>query len=86
MGKGDYRDLCRPLINKLPPFKGLDIRFLIISPIKGRGFANQGSTLAASISPGGQVLQMLNGSEDKILGYVLPKGSMYPIIRYLSFG
>ena len=33
------------MINEPPPLKGLNIRIPIISPIKGRGFANQGSTL-----------------------------------------
>ena len=35
----------RPMINEPPPFKGPNIRFPIIIPIKGRGFINQGSTL-----------------------------------------
>ena len=33
------------MINKPPPFKGLDIRITIMIPIKGRGFINQGSGL-----------------------------------------
>ena len=33
------------MINKPPPFKGLNIRIPIVIPIKGRGFINQGSTL-----------------------------------------
>ena len=33
----------RPMINKPPPFKGLDIRIPTILPIAGRGFMNQGS-------------------------------------------
>ena len=37
---------CRPLINKPPPFKGLNIGNPIIVSIKGRGLINQGSTLA----------------------------------------
>ena len=36
---------CRPMINKPPPFKGLDIRIPIIIPIKGREFINEGSAL-----------------------------------------
>ena len=36
---------CRPMINKPPPFKGLNIRIPILIPIKGRGFLNQGSGL-----------------------------------------
>ena len=36
---------CRPVTNKLSPFKGLTIRIPIIIPIKGRGFINQGSGL-----------------------------------------
>ena len=30
------------MINKPPPFKGLNIRIPIIIPIKGSGFINQG--------------------------------------------
>ena len=37
---------CRPMINKPPPFKGLNIRILMIILAKGRGFINQGSALA----------------------------------------
>ena len=33
------------MMNKPPPFKGLNIRIVIIIPTKGRGFINQGSTL-----------------------------------------
>ena len=33
------------MIDKPPPFKGLNIRIHIIIPIKGRGFINQGSKL-----------------------------------------
>ena len=33
------------MINKPPPFKGLNIRIPIIIPIKGKGFVIQGSTL-----------------------------------------
>ena len=33
------------MINKPPPFEGLDIRIPILIPIKGRGFMNQGSGL-----------------------------------------
>ena len=33
------------MINKPPPFKGLDSRIPIIIPTKGRGFIHQGSTL-----------------------------------------
>ena len=33
------------MINKLTPFKGLNIRIPIIIPIKGRGFTNHGSGL-----------------------------------------
>ena len=33
------------MINKPPPFKGLNIRIPIITPIMGRGFINHGSTL-----------------------------------------
>ena len=33
------------MINKPPPFKGLNIKIPIIIPIKGRGFINKGSTL-----------------------------------------
>ena len=31
------------MINKPPPFKGLDSRMSIVIPIKGRGVINQGS-------------------------------------------
>ena len=40
------------MINKPPPFKRLDTRIPIIVPIKGRGFINQGSTLAGLIEGG----------------------------------
>ena len=33
------------MIDKPPPFKGLDIKITIIIPIKGRGFINLGSGL-----------------------------------------
>ena len=33
------------MINKPPPFKGLNIRIHTIVPIKGRGFINHGSGL-----------------------------------------
>ena len=33
------------MIDKHPPSQGLNIRIPIISPIKGRGFINHGSTL-----------------------------------------
>ena len=33
------------MINKPPPFKGLNVRIPIIIPIKGRGFINHGSGL-----------------------------------------
>ena len=36
---------CRPMINKPPPFKGLNIRIPIIIPVKRRGFINHGFTL-----------------------------------------
>ena len=37
------------MINKPPPFKGLNIRIPITTPIKGRGFINQGSGLGLRI-------------------------------------
>ena len=37
------------MINEHPPFKGLNIRIPIISPIKGRGFVNQGSGLLLQV-------------------------------------
>ena len=37
------------MINKLSPFKGLNIKIPIIIPIKGRGFINQGSGLPPEI-------------------------------------
>ena len=39
------------MINKPPPFKGLNIRIPIIILIKGQGFINQGSGLPAFSSP-----------------------------------
>ena len=36
------------MVQKPPPFKGLNIRILIINPIKGRGFINHGSGLGVS--------------------------------------
>ena len=35
------------MINKPPPFEGLNTRIPIMIPIKGRGFVNQGSGLGA---------------------------------------
>ena len=35
------------MINKPPPFKGLNTRIPIIIPIKGRGFINHGSGVRA---------------------------------------
>ena len=34
---------CRPMINRPPGFKGVNMRIPIIIPIKGRGSINQGS-------------------------------------------
>ena len=34
------------MINKPPPFKCLDVRIPIITPIKGRGFINKGCGLS----------------------------------------
>ena len=39
------------MINQPPPCKGLHIRTPIIVLMKGRGFINQGSDLAASLKP-----------------------------------
>ena len=39
---------CKPMINKHPPFKGLNIRIPTIIPIKVRGVIEQGSTLKLS--------------------------------------
>ena len=36
---------CRPMINKLPPCKGLNIRIPIKVPIEGRVFINHGLTV-----------------------------------------
>ena len=36
------------MIKILPPFKGLNIRIPIITPIKGRWFTNEGSALVTS--------------------------------------
>ena len=38
---------CRSMMNKAPPFKGLDIKIPFISPIKGGKFMNLGSTMRA---------------------------------------
>ena len=38
---------CRPMINKPPPFKGLNSRIPVIIPMKGRGFVNQGLGLVS---------------------------------------
>ena len=40
---------CRPMINKPPPFKGLNIRIPMIMPTKEKGCINQGSTLTSSL-------------------------------------
>ena len=40
-----------PRLTNPAPLKGLDIRILIIIPIKGRGFMNQGSTFVPAINP-----------------------------------
>ena len=37
------------MMNKLPPFKGLNIRIPILIPIKGRGVINQGSGLVLAL-------------------------------------
>ena len=37
------------MINKPPPFKGLNIRMPIIIPMKGRRFVNQGSALCLRV-------------------------------------
>ena len=37
------------MINKPPPFQGLDIRIPVLIPIKGRGFINQVSALGFRI-------------------------------------
>ena len=37
------------MINKPPPFKGLNIRIPIRIPIKRRGFTNHGSTLGFKV-------------------------------------
>ena len=37
-----------PMLNKLLPFEGLNIRIPIIIPIKGKGVINQGSGLGTS--------------------------------------
>ena len=42
---GSKDTLMETLINKPPPFKGLDISLLIIAPINGRVFINHGSGL-----------------------------------------
>ena len=39
------------MINKPPPFKGLNIRIPIIVPVQGRGFVNQGSTFTLNPKP-----------------------------------
>ena len=59
------------MINKPPPFKGLNIRIPIITPIKGRGFINQESGVPIS------------GDSSKMFGVdpVIPRNStsMIPI-------
>ena len=47
------------MINKPPPFKGLNIRIPIIIPIKGRGFINHGSGLLSSSRGWGMVWDSL---------------------------
>ena len=50
------------MINEPPPFKGLIIRILIIIPIKGKGFINQGSgllRLATGEPPSPQIPEVL---------------------------
>ena len=39
------------MINRLPPFQGLNIRIPVITPIEGRGFMNQGSSLLPLLRP-----------------------------------
>ena len=36
---------CRPMINKPPPFNGLNARIFTVIPSKGRGFIDEGSAL-----------------------------------------
>ena len=40
-----FKVACRPMINNPPPFKGLDMRIPIITPMKRKGLMNQGSGL-----------------------------------------
>ena len=44
-----FRVKCRPMINKPPPFKGLNITIPMIIAVKGRGFIDRGSTLPYSL-------------------------------------
>ena len=37
------------MINEPPPFKGLNIRIPIITPVNGRRFINQGSGLGCKV-------------------------------------
>ena len=64
--------MCRPLINKPPPFKGLGIRIPIIISIKGRGFVNQGCGIIANL------LEVRTGQE--IAGLCLNPYTMYAIV------
>ena len=40
-----WKLLFRVMLNKLSPFKGLNVRIPSIVSIKGKGFVNQGSGL-----------------------------------------
>ena len=41
------------MLNKPPPFKGLNLRIPIIIASMGKGFIDQGSTLGYAALPGG---------------------------------
>ena len=58
------------MINKSPPFKGLNIKIPIMVPIEGRGLINHEFGLVPTKLSG--PLPCLLGSEDGVVTYLLP--------------
>ena len=57
----DLEILARPLVNKPPPSKGLNIRIPIIIPTKEKGFINQGSGLYKTLCYSMAFLRAIEG-------------------------
>ena len=75
------------MINKPPPFKVLNNTSLIIIPIKGRGFINQGSTLNRAKYAELKLLALrVKVPNNHILTQNLHHNSYYPKPKYLAVG